>query len=127
MIVIVAYYDYVFKYLKRYEFKASFFIVANWTRDNGRNWTLSWKEIREINNYKNHEGIDLFDIEAHSLDHYNFTRTNNETIQKFKDRVEKDIASTRSIIKDNIGEPLKFFHYQVEQEVMAGKTHRSIK
>jgi len=102
-------YRYAFKYLKEYDFKASFFVVAKWTKDNNIKWAMSWDEIKKINSYKNIDGNKLFDIEAHSLAHAALTRKKGETLIMFEKRMVPEIRDTRLIIGEKIGTSPKVF------------------
>ena len=69
---------------------------------------MSVEEIREISNHKSN-GVRLFDIEAHSLDHQVLSKKYKETDKEFQSRVKRDIKESKEKIMKITGQHPKIF------------------
>lgn len=84
-------YTLAYPILKKYRFKATFFVTAGWV---GLPDYLSWKQIREMND----NGME---IGSHALTHPNLTELNPEQI-KF------ELEKSKKILEDKLGKPINF-------------------
>lgn len=69
-------FEIVFSILQRYNFKATFFLITNenFREKDLRDYALlTWKNIRQMANYKNQSGETLFDFESHTVTHMNLS------------------------------------------------------
>ncbi len=106
-------YKYAYPVLKKYGFKAVFFVIAG--RVGNRSGFISWEEAREMvesgvfeidsHTYLSHKRIEKNGKSVSSI----YTNGDGETEEDFRDRVLTDFLNSRSVIKENLGyEPLMF-------------------
>jgi len=106
-------YNYAYPILKKYEFKAVFFVIAG--RIGNKSGFISWNEAREMIE----SGV--FEIDSHTyLSHKRIVKDgklissiyangDSETEEDFRERVLTDFLNSRNVIKENLGyEPLMF-------------------
>ncbi|RLD14668.1 MAG: hypothetical protein DRI28_02980 [Caldiserica bacterium] len=106
-------YNYAYPILKKYGFKAVFFVIAG--RIGSKSGFISWEEAKEM------VESGIFEIDSHTyLSHKRiekdgklissiFSNGTDETEREFKQRVLKDFMDSIRVIKENLGyEPLMF-------------------
>lgn len=84
-------YTLAYPILKKYRFKATFFVTAGWV---GLPDYLSWKQIREMSD----NGME---IGSHTLTHPNLTELNPE-------QIEFELEKSKKILEDKLEKPINF-------------------
>jgi biofilm PGA synthesis lipoprotein PgaB len=112
-------YDYAFPILKRYGFKATFFVITDRV---GKRWDglefLSWAQLREM------KESGVFEIASHTDDmHYKVGEKGSEVpvfigasdgdyhfddYARWNDAVRVDLAASRAAIQRNVGAPCRY-------------------
>jgi len=97
----LSHYENVFPLLKKYNFKATFFVHTNFQSKK------DWERISEIANYRDKYNTKLFFIESHSHKHESLIKKNNEDIKMYFERVYNDIYKSKQLIKKYTNEDSK--------------------
>ncbi len=92
-------YAIVFPLLKKYDIKATFFIISDFVGTVGY---VNWSQLKEMSEYRNASGEKLFTIGSHSVDHKQFD-------QIPASQVPLELANSKSAIERNIGTAVSFF------------------
>jgi len=92
-------YALVFPLLKKYDIKATFFIITDFVGTVGY---VNWKQLKEISDYRNAKGEKLFSIGSHSLDHKRFDEIP-------ADQIPHELAESKFVIEKHIGTPVWYF------------------
>jgi peptidoglycan/xylan/chitin deacetylase (PgdA/CDA1 family) len=92
-------YALVFPLLKKYDIKATFFIITDFVGTVGY---VSWDQLKEIDAYRNARGEKLFTIGSHSLDHKRFDTIPAEAIPR-------ELMESKLAIERKIQSPVSFF------------------
>jgi peptidoglycan/xylan/chitin deacetylase (PgdA/CDA1 family) len=92
-------YGVVFPLLKKYDIKATFFIITDFVGTVGY---VNWEQLKEMSDYRNAGGEQLFSIGSHSLDHRRFDEIPAA-------QIPHELAESKFIIENNIGTPVWYF------------------
>jgi peptidoglycan/xylan/chitin deacetylase (PgdA/CDA1 family) len=92
-------YAIVFPLLKKYDIKATFFIITDFVGTVGY---VNWEQLKEMSDYRNVKGEKLFSIGSHSLDHKRFDEIPAE-------QIPHELAESKSVIEKNTGAPVWYF------------------
>lgn len=92
-------YAVAFPLLKKYNIKATFFIITDYVGTTGY---VSWAQLREMADYRNENGEKLFNIGSHSLDHKRFDEIPAE-------QIPKELSESKFAIEKNIYSPVWYF------------------
>lgn len=92
-------YAIVFPLLKKYDIKATFFIITDFVGTVGY---VNWEQLKEISDYRNARGEKLFSIGSHSLDHKRFDGIPAE-------QIPHELTESKFIIEKKIGTPVWYF------------------
>ncbi len=92
-------YAIVFPLFKKYNIKATFFIISDFVGTVGY---VNWSQLKEMSEYRDARGEKLFTIGSHSLDHMPFD-------QIPASQIPRELAGSKSAIERNIGTSVKFF------------------
>lgn len=85
--------------LKKYNIKATFFIITDYVGTTGY---VSWAQLKEMADYRNEKGEKLFNIGSHSLDHKRFDEIPAE-------QIPKELSESKFAIEKNIFSPVWYF------------------
>lgn len=92
-------YAIVFPLLKKYDIKAAFFVITDFVGTVGY---VSWDQLREMSDYRNARGEQLFTIGSHSLDHRRFDELS-------ADQIARELSESKTAIETRIGARVRFF------------------
>ena len=92
-------YAVAFPLLKKYNIKATFFIITDYVGTIGY---VSWAQLKEMADYRNENGEKLFNIGSHSLDHKRFDEIPAE-------QIPKELSESKFAIEKNIFSPVWYF------------------
>jgi peptidoglycan/xylan/chitin deacetylase (PgdA/CDA1 family) len=92
-------YPLAFPMLKKYNFKATFFIVSSFVGTVGY---LNWEQIAEIDAYKNKKGVDLFTIGSHTATH---AALGDISLTQ----VETELKESKQVISTKLNSQVDFF------------------
>lgn len=95
-------YEYAFPTLKKYALKATFFITSG-QADSLLDGYMSWDQIREIYNYRNSNGEQLFEIGGHGETHTRLEKQEEETFDEWVNRMEYELKVPQEKIEANLG------------------------
>jgi peptidoglycan/xylan/chitin deacetylase (PgdA/CDA1 family) len=94
-------YQHAYPLLVKYGFHATYFLYTDFL---GAKEALNWTQIREM------QKSGFIDFQLHSRTHANLTlRLNGESEQRYRDRLDGEVAGPRDLIQRNI--PGKVVHY----------------
>lgn len=92
-------YAVAFPILKKYNIKATFFIITDYVGTTGY---VSWSQLKEMADYRNEKGEKLFNIGSHSLDHKRFDEIP-------ADQIPRELSESKFAIEKNIYSPVWYF------------------
>lgn len=95
-------YEYAFPTLIKYDLKATFFITSG-RADGPLDGYMSWDQIREIYNYKNNNGEQLFEIGGHGETHTRLEKQEEENFDEWVNRMEYELKVPQEKIEANLG------------------------
>jgi peptidoglycan/xylan/chitin deacetylase (PgdA/CDA1 family) len=92
-------YAIAFPILKRFDIKATFFVITDYVGTTGY---VSWAQLKEMAEYRNERGERLFSIGSHSIDHKRFDEIP-------ADKIPWELSESKAIIERNTGFPVEYF------------------
>jgi len=92
-------YAIVFPLLKKYDIKATFFIITDFVGTVGY---VNWDQLKEISDYRNAKNEKLFSIGSHSLDHRRFDEIPT-------DQISRELSESKAVIEKKLGTSIEFF------------------
>jgi peptidoglycan/xylan/chitin deacetylase (PgdA/CDA1 family) len=98
-----SHYTAVLPLLKKYGYKATFYIFPNSTRGNKNRW-LSWEEIQEIAQ----AGMD---IGSHALSHPYLTARDKMDEEQYQVWLEKELVQSKKMLEEKLKIPVKTLAY----------------
>jgi len=102
-------YDIAFSILKKYNFKATFFVITNHFNQEGHFNPFNWEEAREMASYTNENGENLFDIESHTHTHPHLgAKEETETDEQYQRRIQSELQVSQNMIKKEINKTPRF-------------------
>lgn len=91
-------YPLAFPLLRKYNFKATFFIVTSFVGTTGY---MNWEQLAEINDFKNKQGINLFTIGSHTANHH-------PLLNLTPDEVNSELKISRETISEKLNCDVNF-------------------
>lgn len=92
-------YAIAFPLLKKYDIKATFFVITDYVGTTGY---VSWYQLKEMSDYRNAKGEKLFNIGSHSVDHKRL----DEIPQ---DQIPREFSESKLAIESKIDAPVRYF------------------